>query len=152
MRRAVRVIYGVGALVVAAAGVYALGMAMRNVSMSMGEGSGGIAAVSSGLAEAFVDLLIPVLLNRVSAHPARRRGGLTRRLHTIHTVVLCVCVVLPLLFVFMPFWPGEVSLPIAILAIPVREVLWVSQYFVLSTVLGLLAVSPVDAAAKSVDS
>jgi hypothetical protein len=84
------VVAGVAAVVFAYYGAVALWDVIASALEILPLSSGGLGAVSFGVVEGLLLWLPSVLANRLLARPARRLGGLVRRLHRAHTITIVV--------------------------------------------------------------
>ena len=111
------------------------------VNASVGQGSGGIGAVSAGLISVIPDLLLfvaAVVANRLIAAWAWSSGALERRLHLAHSIAILAVTILSVVFIAgvlsaLSTAPSLVML-IGMVLIPV---LLTAQYGIMSILLAL---------------
>jgi hypothetical protein len=111
--------------------------------------SGGLGAVSAGVSEALVELVVglpfAVVVNRLLRHWARSRGGRRRTLHRLHSWLLFL--VFPLFVVAVaaptPVFNDRVwSLSLGLILGSLSSVVYGVQFLLIGSLLGMYAAAP----------
>jgi hypothetical protein len=140
------VVATIGALVYAFAGVIVLRFSLSSVVVAFREywpeGSGGLGAVSIGISESLVELVLLVLpvfaivTNRTLARWAHGSGGAGRAVHLAHTWTIVVAFALVIVAaVAFAVHPG----PLLFVALPLDGVVWGVLFVLTAALLGVYA-------------